>query len=66
MKIEVGENYEIVLKEVYGGTELATEENNRIGICMRDDTFEISVIDPKTGYYKWFRVDYDSMSIKEM
>ena len=66
MKIEVGENREIVLKEVYSGVLLETIEGNKIGICMRDDTFEINVI-PKGGMKSvWHGVDMKTANIYYM
>lgn len=40
MKIEVEENNAIVLKEVYNGIVLKTNDNDEFGICMRDSGFE--------------------------
>ena len=56
MKVEVTEDYDICLKEVYSGVMMETREGNRIGICMRDDTFEINVI-PKDKKSQWWRVN---------
>lgn len=42
MKIEVGENREILLKEVYNGVTLETDKFERFFICMRDGGFEIN------------------------
>lgn len=67
MKIEIEVNSlgEIVLKEVYSGILMETSEGNKIGICMRDNTFEINVI-PKEGMTQWHRVHMESSSIKVM
>jgi len=46
----------IVLTEEFSGVLLTTEEGNSIGVCMRDDTFEINVI-PKDKPSRWNRVD---------
>ena len=43
MKVEIDEDGDIVLKEVFSGISLRTEEGNCLGVCMRDDTFEISM-----------------------
>ena len=40
MKIEVGENREIVLKEVFNGVLLESRDKEQFGICMRDTGFE--------------------------
>jgi len=65
MKIDVNDERQIVLKEVFSGVLLETEEGNKVGICMRDDTFEISVI-KKDGEVIWHRVDPESGDITEM
>jgi len=41
MKIEVGENREIVLKDVYTGVLLVSPDKEEMGICMRDGGFEV-------------------------
>ena len=42
MKIEVNENREIVLKEVYIGVGLESNDKEFFGICMRDSGFEFT------------------------
>lgn len=42
MKIDVTENYEIVLKEVFNSIILKTDYNEIFSICMRDTGFEFS------------------------
>ena len=44
-QVEVEGSMCLVIKELYDGVLFETEEGNRIAICMRDDTFEIAVID---------------------
>ena len=63
MKIEINENYDVVLTEIYNGILLRTKEGNEIGICMRDDTFEINVI---TGGSGWHRVNIQNGRIEHM
>ncbi len=65
MKIETNERGELVIKEVYSGVLMETSEGNKIAICMRDDTFEINVID-RNGKDCWHRVDMQSLTIKPM
>ena len=43
MEINTDSEGNIVLKKVYSGVKLETEEGNWIGVCMRDDTFEINI-----------------------
>lgn len=63
MKIEHDEEG-VVLKDVFSGVKLVTDEGNCMGICMRDDTFEFSIF--KEGVEpKHFIVDYCSMEIKK-
>ena len=71
MKIET-DPYEpgtIVLKEVFSGLLLETSEGNRIGVCMRDDTFEINVIPKGKSGLKdessWHRVDMQTGIIEK-
>jgi len=72
MKIEVAEDYTIVLKEVFSGVCLEQPDGNRVGICMRDNTFEISVM-PKgpDGSIEYkeighFRVNMETLKIEKM
>lgn len=62
MKIEVNEHGQFVLKEVYNTLLLKTEEGNTFGICMRDDTVEMSI----AGSDKWFKANMDTGNIEEM
>ena len=64
LKIEV-ENGGLVLKEVFSGILLETEEGNQIGICMRDDTFEINVIPKGSKERNWHHVDMQTASIQK-
>lgn len=66
MKIEVNENRDLVLKEVYSGVGMETQEGNRIGICMRDDTFEINVMPKGSKKHNWFRVDMQKLVVEKM
>ncbi len=65
MKIDVNESGDIVLKEVYSGVLMETSEGNKIGICMRDDTFEINVL-PRDGRSRWHRVDMSTATVVSM
>lgn len=42
MKIEVDEERNIVLKEVFSGVGLETRDGEFMGICMRDSGFEFT------------------------
>jgi hypothetical protein len=57
MKIEVTEDRDICLKEVFSGVLLETQEGNQIGVCMRDDTFEINIMPDGSTKHNWWRVD---------
>ena len=66
MKIEVNGNCGLVLKEVFSGVQLETEEGNRLGVCMRDNSFDICVM-PRGKFPKiWFRVDMEKCSIERV
>lgn len=57
MKIEVTEGLGLLLKEIYSGVTFETSEGNQMTLCMRDDSFELSVT-PKSGCpTRQFRVD---------
>jgi len=62
MKVEVNEQGQIVLKEVYNSVILETEEGNKFAICMRDDTVEMSV----AGSDIWHRANMDNGKIEEI
>lgn len=66
MKIEVNEDRVMVLKEVFSGIALETQEGNQVGICMRDDTFEINVMPNGVNTGKWFRVNMQTRTVEEM
>jgi len=59
MKIRAEGYGDIVLEEVYTGVLLRTKEGNEIGVCMRDDTFEINVL-PKGKNGKWHHVNMET------
>tara|TARA_Y100000296_G_scaffold36942_1_gene42774 strand:+ start:203 stop:397 length:195 start_codon:yes stop_codon:yes gene_type:complete len=42
MRITVNEKYEIILKEVYSGVGLESNDGEFFGICMRDSGFEFT------------------------
>jgi len=63
MKIGVTEEHDLVLTEVFNGVMLRTSEGNEIGICMRDDTFEINII---TGNGGWYRINMQAGTIEKL
>lgn len=66
MKIELDDQGYIVLKEVYSGVLLETSEGNQLGICMRDDTFEINVMPKDSLEHCWQRVNMKTCNITRM
>jgi len=62
MKIEVGENSEIIVKEVYNGITLETNSKEKIFICMRDSGFEVNY-GGKNYNFKNGEVEQSSCSI---
>ena len=64
MKIEVSNCGELLLKEVYNGVLLVTKEGNKLGICMRDDTFELTVISKDSNLGKNYRINTQTDSIE--
>lgn len=65
MKIETNIHGDFVLKEVYSGIALETSEGNILGVCMRDDTLELTV-QPKGQRPKRFRINMQDVTIYEM
>jgi hypothetical protein len=63
MKIGLDGKGHIVLKEVYSGILFETEEGNRLGLCMRDDTFEINVMPKGEVDHCWQRVNMQTKNI---
>ena len=61
MKVDVDEQGNIVLKEIYNSAILETEEGNQFAICMRDDTVEMTVV----GSSRWFRANMQEGNIVE-
>lgn len=62
--MEIGVNSEggLLLKKVFSGLVLETEEGNMLTVCMRDDTIEMRVV----GTGRWFRADMESGEIYEL
>lgn len=65
MKLSIDEDRTFVIEEVFNGAVIKTEEGNRIGFCLRDDTVELNVL-PASGGSRWFRVDMDTLRIGPM
>ncbi len=65
MKVNISQSDEgpvLELGEIFCNTVLKTAEGNKLAICMRDDTIEMSVV----GTNRWFRVDMKSGIIYAM
>ena len=62
MRIEVDRNGNLVAKEIYYPLILETAEGNQVAICMRDDTFDITVV----GSDKWYRANIGQGTISEL
>ena len=63
IKIRVDEHGDIQLEEVFSGIAMKTSEGNKIGICMRDDTFEINVMPKGKHTNNWWRIDMEKGTI---
>ncbi len=61
MKVSVGAEGTIVLKEVFNSIVLETAEGNQLAICMRDDTFEMKLV----GTDNWHRVNVQTGDIEK-
>lgn len=57
-----GEGQTLILRELYNPAILRTIEGNEFSICMRDDTFEMSVV----GSEKVYRANIEDGSITEL
>lgn len=44
MKVNVDQHGHILLEEVFAGVLFRTSEGNEYGVCMRDDTIEITAV----------------------
>ncbi len=64
MRIDVDENRNIRLREVYNGILLETSEGNQLGICMRDDTFEINIMPKGIDTKNWQRINMQTGKVE--
>ena len=62
MKLEINQQGQQVLKEVFNSIILETKEGNQLAICMRDDTVEMSVV----GSDEWYRADMATGKIEAL
>jgi len=65
-KLSVREDRCVVLKEIYNGISLETEEGNQLNVCMRDDTLEMNVCPKGVDSGHWWRVDMQTGRIEPM
>lgn len=61
MKLSVNEHGNICLEEVFNGVELKAASGESIGICMRDDGFELRVGDNSVTWYSIRRGEINQM-----
>lgn len=66
MKIEIDEHRNFVLKEVFSGVSLETDEGHAIGVCMRGDTLEINILKHGENHNNWWRVNMQDETIEPM
>lgn len=66
MKLRVDEDYSLVITEAFGGDWLETEEGDRLGFAMRDDTVELIVLPKGADRARIYRVNMQDQSIREM
>ncbi len=62
MKIEINEQGQQVLKDVFNSIILETEGGNQLALCMRDDTVEMTVI----GSDEWYRANIETGKIESL
>ena len=56
----------ICLKEVFEGIMMETFSGNKIGVCMRNNTFEINILPKGSTEHNWWRVDMQNGTVVEM
>ena len=66
MKIDVDQHGSLVLKEVFSGVLMETSEGNQVGICMRDDTIELSICPGGKYTNNWWRVNMQTGKVENM
>jgi hypothetical protein len=66
MKIDVDQDRNLRLQEVFSGINMKAPGGNVIGVCMRDGTFEINVMPRGKHTGNWWRVDMESGRIEPM
>ena len=64
-RIKLNKDGDQVITEIYSGILLETEGGNQLGVCMRDDTFEINVLPAGVPYDEenWHRVNMATAEI---
>ena len=65
MKIDI-DGHHLRLREVFNGILLETTEGNQIGVCMRDNTFEINVCPAGENTNNWWRANMQNGKIEKM
>lgn len=55
----------IVLEEVFSGVLLRQPDGNSIGVCMRDDTFEINIIPKGSDGQSWWRPNMQNRTMEK-
>jgi len=66
MIIEVNECGGLILKKVFSGITLETEEGNQVHLCMRDDTVEIYVIPKNSESCSQWRVNMNNCNMERL
>lgn len=56
MRLDVNEENCLEAREVYSGLTFVTSEGNRYGVCMRDDTIEITPVGDAPSPRVWTNV----------
>lgn len=64
MKIEVSQHGQILLREVFSGVVFEAAEGLQLSVCMRDDTFELSVANRADHSVAWYRFEPDTWTFE--
>ena len=66
MKVDVDEERNLILKEIYCGVALETSEGNQLRVCMRDDTFEFLFVPKGEIVGSWHRFNMQTRRIEKL
>jgi len=60
---EIDPEFNLVLTDVYNGIEFETQEGLRLGVCMRDGGYEITLLDREDNELESLSLNFDGIKI---